>query len=166
MPGFVLRLPSSLYHPLFAASASCSSLRANVPRKKYFWCRCRMPRHRRTQNRGRVLVLHRPPFQISSCPGYAYTRDRASQSNERRALREVPPPEMCQATLDLIHHQSLGPLNGRQRTSPRSSSSERVPRPPTRRLPKWSAVAPSIFLFPPLPILILSPIQRSVREED
>ncbi len=39
----------------------------------------------KNSNRGRVLVLHRPPFQISSCPGYAYTRDRASQSNERRA---------------------------------------------------------------------------------
>ncbi len=45
----------------------------------------------------------------------------------KKSLTRGSPSRNVPATLDLIHHQSLGPLNGRQGTSPRSSSSERVP---------------------------------------
>ncbi len=51
--------------------------------------------------------------------------------------------------------------------TPWSSAKERVQLvSPTRRLSEWHTVTPSISLFPPLPILAVSPIQQSLREED
>ncbi len=114
-----------------------------------------MPEYRKTRNRGRgwrgVLVLHRPSLQISSSPRHAYTRDGTSESRQGRARWEVPAPKTSQNTVDIVNHQPLWPLHGRQRTSPRSSSSQRMPRTPTRRLPEWSIVAPSVSPLPRFP---------------
>ncbi len=67
-----------------------------------------MPRHRRTQNRGRGWARSpgTPPFLISSFFEYC-SCVYWGLPNEGRPRWEIPSPETCQNTLDVIHHRFI-----------------------------------------------------------
>ncbi len=114
------------------------------------------------EERWSSVVPHFKPLQILVIrkPGTAQVKTAKEELDER-----LPLPKRREHARHCLP-SSLGPLNGRRRKSLRSSSSECLPCPPKCRLLKRSAVAPSIFLSPPLPTLTMSPIRRSLREED